>query len=103
MPPKPAAYRENGSSYKENTMLRWSEGQANEWYANQPWLVGCNFLPSSAVNQLEMWQAETFDAATIARELGWAAGLGMNSVRVYLHFLAWQVNPAGFLARVSVF
>ena len=29
--------------------------------AKQPWLVGSNFLPSYAVNELEMWQADTFD------------------------------------------
>ncbi len=38
---------------------RWSVEKANEWYAKQPWLVGCNFIPSTAVNQLEMWQEET--------------------------------------------
>ena len=54
----------------------WTKEQAADWYRRQPWLVGSNFLPSNAINQLEMWQAETFDTATIARELGWAAGLG---------------------------
>ena len=53
---------------------RWSEAQANAWYAAQPWLVGADFLPSTAINQLEMWQADTFDPITIDRELGWAAG-----------------------------
>jgi hypothetical protein len=80
---------------------RWSEARAREWYAAQPWLVGCNFLPSSAINQLEMWQAETFDAEGLDRELGWAAGLGMNTVRVYLHDLAWDADPAGFAARLD--
>ncbi|MBN1402794.1 MAG: cellulase family glycosylhydrolase, partial [Anaerolineae bacterium] len=69
----------------------------------QPWLVGCNFIPSTAINQLEMWQADTFDPATIDRELGWAADLGMNTVRVYLHDLAWQTDPAGFMARLDQF
>ena len=49
----------------------WTKKQANEWYAKQPWLVGCDFIPSTAINQLEMWQAATFDTATIDRELGW--------------------------------
>ena len=43
--------------------------------AKQPWLVGCNFSPSTAINQLEMWQADSWDPATIDRELGWAEGL----------------------------
>jgi hypothetical protein len=65
--------------------------------------VGCNFLPSNAINQLEMWQAETFDPATIDRELGWAAGLGFNTVRTYLHDLAWQADPDGFKQRLHQF
>jgi len=60
----------------------WTKEEANAWYAKQPWLVGCDFIPSTAINQLEMWQAETFDTATIDRELGWAASIGMNTVRV---------------------
>ncbi len=69
---------------------RWSKEKAQAWYAAQPWLVGCNFIPSTAINQLEMWQAATFDPVTIDRELGWAADIGMNTVRVFLHDLAWQ-------------
>ena len=78
---------------------RWSAERANEWFASTGWRMGCTFIPSTAVNQLEMWQAETFDAQTIDRELGWAAGLGMNAVRVYLHDLAWQSDPAGLRER----
>ena len=51
---------------------QWTTQQANDWYSKQPWLVGCNFSPSSAINQLEMWQAESWDPKTIDRELGWA-------------------------------
>ena len=84
-------------------LQRWSEERARHWYAEQPWLVGCNFTPSTAVNQLEMWQAETFDPQTIERELRWAAAIGMNSVRVFLHDLVWQADPAGFKARIDHF
>ncbi len=66
-------------------------------------MVGCNFLPSNAINQLEMWQGETFDASTIDRELGWASNLGMNTVRVYLHDLVWSIDPVGFLRRIEHF
>lgn len=82
---------------------RWSAEKAWEWYDAQPWLLGCNFIPSTAINQLEMWQAETFDPATIDRELGWAAGLGMNTARVFLHDLLWETDRAGFLARLDQF
>ena len=79
----------------------WTKEQANAWYQQQGWLRGSNFLPSSAINQLEMWQAETFDTATINRELGWAAGIGMNAMRVYLHHLAWEIDSAGFKDRMD--
>jgi hypothetical protein len=81
----------------------WTAEQANAWYASQPWLVGANFLPSSAINQLEMWQAESFDVPTIDRELSWAASIGMNIMRVYLHDLAWQTDPQGFKKRMGKF
>ena len=82
---------------------RWSEERANAWYEHRPWLVGCNFIPSTAINQLEMWQAESFDPATIDRELGWAEGLGFTSVRVFLQNLLWEQDSSGFLQRMDRF
>ena len=84
-------------------MTRWSNQQAKDWYVDQPWLVGCNFLPSSAVNQLEMFQQETFDKKTIEREVGWAKSLGFTSLRVYLHDLLWSYDPKGFSDRLDNF
>lgn len=81
----------------------WTPGQANAWYAKQPWLVGCNFTPSTAINQLEMWQAETWDPQTIDRELGWAHELGFTSVRVFLHDLVWKNDRPGLLRRMEKF
>ncbi len=82
---------------------RWTETQANAWYAAQPWPVGADFLPSTAINQLEMWQAASFDPATIDRELGWAQAAGMNTMRVFLHNLLWEQDPAGFKRRIDTF
>lgn len=79
----------------------WSEEQANEWYKQWGWLRGSDFIPSTAINQLEMWQAETFDTATINRELGWAESIGLNSMRVYLHHAAWEIDKEGFKDRVN--
>lgn len=82
---------------------RWSEARANAWYEQQPWPVGSNFIPATAINQLEMWQADTFDSNEIDKELGWAEGLGMNTMRVFLHDLLWQQDAAGFKRRVAEF
>lgn len=82
---------------------RWTEAQADAWYTAQPWPVGANFLPSTAINELEMWQADTFDPVTIDRELGWAEGIGMNTMRVFLHNLLWEQDPKGFEKRIDTF
>jgi hypothetical protein len=82
---------------------RWPEQQANAWYAQQPWLVGSNYIPKSAINQLEMWQEPTFDPEQIERELGWAESLGMNTMRVFLHDLLWHQDAAGFQKRLDRF
>ena len=82
---------------------RWSEAKANAWYARQPWLVGSNYIPRDAINQLEMWQAATFDPLEIDQELGWAQAIGMNTMRVFLHDLLWQQDAAGFQQRINIF
>jgi hypothetical protein len=82
---------------------RWSEKEANDWYAKQPWLVGSNYIPSYAANQLEMWQADTFNPTRIDMELGWAEHLGMNTMRVFLHDLLWQQDASGFRRRIDRF
>jgi hypothetical protein len=82
---------------------RWTEDKASAWYSAQPWPVGANFLPSNAINELEMWQPETFDPTTIDRELGWAEAIGMNTMRVFLHNLLWEQDPQGFQKRIDTF
>src|SRR6516164_7761675 len=82
---------------------RWSEQQASDWYARQPWILGANYIPATAINQLEMWQADSFDPRRIDLELGWAEAIGMNSMRVFLHDLLWQQDAAGFRTRIDAF
>lgn len=82
---------------------RWSEAKANAWYGEQPWLIGSNYVPKSAINQLEMWQAATFDPDEIDREFTWAESLGMNTMRVFLHDLLWQQDAVGFQKRMDRF
>jgi hypothetical protein len=82
---------------------RWNAERAHEWYNRQPWLVGANYNPANTINQLEMWQAETFDPATIDKELGWARAIGMNTMRVYLHNLLWEQDAKGFKQRIDKF
>jgi hypothetical protein len=82
---------------------RWTEKAANDWYAKQPWLVGANYIPATAINELEMWQQKTFDPVWIETELTWAESIGMNTMRVFLHDLAWKQDQAGFRRRIDKF
>jgi len=82
---------------------RWSEDKANAWYGQQSWLVGSNYIPRSAINQLEMWQEATFNPDQIDKELAWAEAIGMNTMRVFLHDLLWQQDAAGYRRRLDQF
>ncbi len=82
-------------------MTRWTQSDANSWWSRKPWICGFNFLPSSAVNFLEMWHPDSFDRKTIERELGWAGEIGFNAVRVNLHALVWQHDAQGLLDRLD--
>ena len=81
---------------------RWARHRAADWHTARPWIVGCNYIPGYAVNQLEMWQAETFDPKAIEGELSLAASLGFNTVRIFLHDLLWT-DPDGLLDRLEQF
>src|ERR1044072_3642153 len=82
---------------------QWTAARAQTWYAQQGWLVGSNYIPSDAINQLEMWQAETFNPAQIDKELGWAQAIGMNTMRVFLHDKLWEQDAEGFKKRLDQF
>ncbi|BBZ36177.1 hypothetical protein MCNF_47820 [Mycolicibacterium confluentis] len=82
---------------------RWSPERARRWYDGQGWLVGTNFITSTAVNQLEMFQPATYDALRIDRELRWARLAGLNTVRVFLHDQLWAQDRAGFQRRLAQF
>jgi hypothetical protein len=91
------------TGWPQGAEKRWDEVRANQWYEQQAWLVGANFVPSDAINELEMWQPETFDPAEIDREFGWAESAGMNTMRVFLHNLLWEQDAAGFRKRIDEF
>src|SRR6187402_475674 len=82
---------------------QWSVSRANKWYSTHKWLSGANYIPATAINQIEMWQANTFDPKTIDTELGYAENIGFTTMRVFLHSVAWKQDPAGFKKRVNHF
>lgn len=58
---------------------------------------GVNYVPSNAVNATQMWL--DFDAVTIDRELGYAEGLGLTSIRAFIQYVAYEQDAAGLLDR----
>jgi hypothetical protein len=93
----------NAQVVEEAQNEQWSVARASTWYDQLLWPVGFNYAPRYAINQLEMWQEDTFDPVIIDQELGWAAGIGFNMVRVFLHHLPWQQDPAAFSQRIDLF
>lgn len=88
---------------KKVMALQWTEEKAGKWYANQPWLVGCNYIPATAINQIEMWQKDSFDVQQIDKELGWAQNLGFNTLRVFLSSVVWNNDAQGMKKRMNEF
>jgi hypothetical protein len=78
---------------------RWTQAQARAWYGKQDWILGANYANASSINQLDMFQAATWNPREIDKELGWAKTFGMNSMRVYLHDLLYKQDPKGFKRR----
>ncbi|HMJ69823.1 MAG TPA: cellulase family glycosylhydrolase [Cyclobacteriaceae bacterium] len=91
------------AGFAAQAQQKWTAQHANDWHKAQPWFVGANYIPYNAINELEMWQAETFDLARIDKELGWAEAMGMNTMRVFLHDLLWKQDPEGFKKRIDQF
>lgn len=82
---------------------RWPADKAWQWYRQQPWLCGFNYIPATAINYTEMWQQETFDPKTIDAELALAQPVGFNCLRCVLQYLVWEHDPAGFKQRLDQF
>lgn len=91
------------ASQSKAAPARWTTEKAKAWYEKQPWLVGSNYIPATVSNELEMWQAETFDPKRIDLELSWAEAIGLNTMRVFLHDLLWKQDAAGFSKRLDEF
>ena len=96
-----AAAAPRGAKHKAAT--RWSEDKANAWYAQLPWMSGCNYTPATAINQIEMWSKDTYDPVQIDKELGWAEELGFNTMRVFLSSVVYKNDPSGLKKRINNF
>jgi hypothetical protein len=81
----------------------WTADRANSWYRGQGWLVGANYIPGTAINQIEMFQQGTYDPRRIDSELALAQQLGFNTMRVFLHDLLWAQDRLGFQRRLAQF
>lgn len=80
---------------------KWTEAEANAWYENKPFMAGCNFVPSDASNQIEMWSSSTFNPKLIDAELAMAQKLGFNTMRVFLSDVVWRHEGQKFFENVD--
>ena len=92
-----------GNRTKIETVEKWTPEKAEAWYSSLPWLSGCNYTPATAINQIEAWSADTYDAALIDKELGWAEELGFNTMRVFLSSVVYENDPEGLKSRMDNF
>jgi hypothetical protein len=86
----------------------WTKEKAWRWYNDQPWIRGCNYMPASAANRMDMWQEygsrERFEE--MDRELKIASDIGFNTVRVLLEengFGAWYYEHDHFMKNFEKF
>lgn len=84
-------------------MERWSREKAAAWHRAHNWQMGANYVPSNAVNDVEMWRRDTFSPDLIRKELQWAADAGMNTLRVFLSYHVWKQEGEVFLAHFEEF
>jgi hypothetical protein len=82
---------------------RWPNEKANQWYAQQPWLCGFNYIPAHSINYTEMWMPYNFDPELIDKELALAEDIGFNCLRVVLPFVVWEHDPEAFKKRLDSF
>ena len=82
---------------------RWTKARINHWFSKLPWIIGCNYVPTYAINQIEMWQKMTFNPEIIDKELALAESIGFNTIRIFAHDLVWETERAGFFSRVRQF
>jgi len=82
---------------------RWSKERAWQWYNDQPWPCGFNYIPANAISYTEMWMPYNFDPKTIDGELALAEDAGFNCLRVVLPLVVWEHDPEAFKKRLESF
>lgn len=80
-------------------MLTISRGNTPE--DSYAWIRGANYVPSYARNDVQTWM--DFDPVIIDRELGLAARLKLNSVRIFLQYAVYQKDPGMFRRHYETF
>ena len=82
--------------------LRMTKQEIWEWYNKNPWLTGCNYVPSKSP-ELSIWQEDTYQEIlpTVQHELDIIQKLGMNTVRMGIPFNIWYHEKDKFFDRMD--
>ena len=82
----------------------WTKERAWEWYNAQPWIRGCNYMPASCANHIDLWQEYGSEARfeEMEREMALMEKDGFNAVRLLLGdygFAVWRAEHDGMMKR----
>ena len=81
---------------------RWTKEEAWEYWNKNPWMVGCNYVPSQTPG-LSIWQEDTIEEIlpSVRSELALMKEIGFNTVRMWLNFNLWYHEREVYLDRVD--
>ena len=81
---------------------RWSKEKAWNFWNNNPWMVGCNYVPALTPG-LSIWQEDTIEEIlpSVHKELQLMKEIGFNTVRMWLEFDIWYHERDKYLDRVD--
>ncbi len=84
---------------------QWTKERIWEWYDARPWIRGCNYMPSDAISNIDMWQGLHFEERfeTAKAELRLAADTGFNAIRIFLSYIVWKEEHDSFMERFERF
>ena len=90
-----------GPGYPPISAGVWSAQKANQWYAGKGWLRGCDFIPQYRGQPTGNVAGGQLGSRHDRPRAGLAESIGLNCMRVFLHHLAWEEDPAGFRQRMD--
>lgn len=83
---------------------RWSIEEAWKFWNENPWMVGCNYVPSLTPG-LSIWQEDTIEEIlpSVRKELQLMKEIGFNTVRMWFEFDIWYHEREKYLEKDNLY